>query len=203
MSVNNFAVAGRTQQGLEKLPNLNTNFGSLFNSNASVFTGFSGAPLDTSAIVSNATKATADTATKLGGEATKGFDWFGKNGIIGSTGAALNGIASVWGAYNSFTQGKQQLKEMRRQNDLLEKQYNTEVERYNKREAERDASNSYFQTMANNMYEKYRANYGNTNTGASADNSQASGANAGETTQNPSLNAPQEQEQKLLPTERE
>ena len=145
---------------------------------------------------------------KTANGASSGLDWFGNNGIIGSVGAGLNGIASVWGAYNAFTQGNKQLKEMRRQNDLLEKQYNTEMERYNKREAERDASNSYFSNMANNMYQKYYANYANS--GANADNSQTNGTNSGANTpnlNNTAQNEPNltqnEQEKNLLPTERE
>lgn len=125
-------------------------------------------------------------------QGTKGLDWFGDKGIIGSTGAALNGVASLWGAYNSFTQGNKQLKEMRRQNDLLEQQYQTETERYNKREAERDASNSYFQNMANGIYQRYYSNYGNaganaTNTNANAENTLT---NTNDNAQN-ALNQPQ------------
>lgn len=119
-------------------------------------------------------------------QGTKGLDWFGDNGIIGSTGAALNGVASLWGAYNSFTQGNKQLKEMRRQNDLLEQQYITETERYNKREAERDASNSYFQNMANGIYQRYYSNYGNA--GANATNTNDNAQNALNQPQTPQIN---------------
>lgn len=154
----------------------------------------------------------ADTAKKAGDAATKstqGIDWFGDNGVIGSTGAALNGIANIWGAYNSFTQGKAQLNEMRRQNDLLEQQYRTETERYNKREAERDASNEYFQNMANGIYQRYYANYGNANSAnnasdtAKAENALINGTNDNTNAQNAPQNQLEDERNKnVLPTER-
>lgn len=123
-------------------------------------------------------------------QGTKGLDWWGNNGIIGSTGAALNGVANFWGAYNSFTQGNKQLKEMRRQNDLLEQQYKTETERYNKREAERDASNSYFQNMANGIYQRYYSNYGNAGANIANANAENTLTSANDNAQN-ALNQPQ------------
>ena len=150
----NFAIAGRTQQGVANLANKTSNF------TYPLGASFGIQPLSNASNLGqslNVTKGAGDAVT----QGTKGLDWWGNNGIIGSTGAALNGVANLWGAYNSFMQGNKQLKEMRRQNDLLEQQYKTEIERYNKREAERDASNSYFQNMANGIYQRYYSNYGN------------------------------------------
>ena len=135
-----------------------------------------------------------NTAANGGGEATKGLDWFGNNGVIGSTASLLGSGAQIWNAYNSWKYGKAQVEEMKKQNELLAKQYEEETKRYNKREAERDASNSYFQNMAGNIWEKYYSNYASTNDTAQ---------NA---TQTPTQEVAQTQEQEkkhLSPVERE
>lgn len=101
----------------------------------------------------------ADKAADAGSKAAEGTSWFGNNGIIGGVGTAINGIANLWGAYNSFTQGKQQLDLMKEQNALMREQYETETARYNKREAERDAANADFRNTANSVYQQFAHNY--------------------------------------------
>lgn len=93
------------------------------------------------------------------GEAGGGFSWFGNSGAIGSIGTAFNGLANMWSAYNSFTQGKEQLDLMKKQNKLMEDQYTEETKRYNKREAERDAANADFRNTANSVYQQFAHNY--------------------------------------------
>ena len=101
----------------------------------------------------------ASNAADAGSKAAEGTSWFGNNGIIGGVGTAINGIANLWGAYNSFTQGKKQLDLMKEQNELMRAQYNEETKRYNKREAERDAANADFRNTANSVYQQFAHNY--------------------------------------------
>lgn len=196
-----FATQGRTAQGMLNIPQLNNNLATNFDLLNTLSLGkFS--PSITS-IGSNAGNLgvnqalnTAGDAVKNGGEATKGLNWFGNNGVIGSTASLIGSGVGIWNAYNSYKFGKDQVEQMKRQNTLLENQYNEEVKRYNKREAERDASNSYFQNMAGNIWEKYYSNYGNAN----ANNANANTAN--DTAQN-AAQMSEPQEKKLSPVERE
>lgn len=127
--------------------NITTNFGTnldysnILNSNKSV-------------LFQNA----GDAASKAG-EASSGLDWFGNNGVIGSIGTGINALGNIWNAYNSFTQGKQQLELMKEANQLARDQYNTETQRYNQQKAEYDAATKAQQDTTSAIYSQFASNY--------------------------------------------
>lgn len=96
--------------------------------------------------------------TKLGSQKS-GLDWFGDNGVIGSIGTGINAFANAWNAYNSFTQGKDQLKLMKEANQLARDQYNTETQRYNEQKAEHDAATKAQQDTTGAIYSQFASNY--------------------------------------------
>ena len=91
--------------------------------------------------------------------ASSGLDWFGNNGVIGSIGTGINAIGNIWNAYNSFTQGRDQLNEMKRANDLAENQYKEETRRYNEQKAEHDAATKAQQDTTGAIYSQFASNY--------------------------------------------
>ena len=70
------------------------------------------------------------------------------NGSIGQLGQAFGGVASLFNAFNSFSVNKANLKEARRQNDLMQKQLDIENARFEKREKERDETNEAINASA-------------------------------------------------------
>ena len=103
---------------------------------------------------------TAGNATqKIADNASSGLDWFGDNGVIGSIGTGINAIGNIWNAYNSFTQGKEQLKLMKEANQLARDQYNTETQRYNEQKAEHDAAVKAQQDTTGAIYSQFASNY--------------------------------------------
>jgi hypothetical protein len=96
---------------------------------------------------------------KMGTQTTSGLDWFGDNGVIGSIGTGINAIGNIWNAYNSFTQGKEQLKLMKEANQLAREQFNEEKARYDKREAEHDAATAAQQNTTGAIYSQFASNY--------------------------------------------
>lgn len=96
---------------------------------------------------------------EMGTNASSGIDWFGNNGVIGSIGTGINAIGNIWNAYNSFTQGKQQLELMKEANQLARDQYNTETQRYNEQKAEHDAATKAQQDTTSAIYSQFASNY--------------------------------------------
>lgn len=94
-----------------------------------------------------------------GNASSSGLDWFGDNGVIGSIGTGINAIGNIWNAYNSFTQGKQQLELMKEANQLARDQYNTETQRYNEQKAEHDAATKAQQDTTSAIYSQFASNY--------------------------------------------
>ena len=94
-----------------------------------------------------------------GNASSSGLDWFGDNGVIGSIGTGINAIANAWNAYNSFTQGRDQLNEMKKANQLAREQFEEETRRYNKREAEHDAATKAQQNTTGAIYSQFASNY--------------------------------------------
>lgn len=72
-------------------------------------------------------------------------DFTGNQGIIGSAGSVIGAIGNTWNAYNTWKNGKAQIKAMNRQIDLMDTQLTLENDRYNKRESERLANNALLQ----------------------------------------------------------
>ena len=96
---------------------------------------------------------------EMGTNASSGLDWFGNNGVIGSIGTGINALGNIWNAYNSFTQGKEQLKLMKEANQLARDQYNTETQRYNEQKAEHDAAVKAQQDTTSAIYSQFASNY--------------------------------------------
>lgn len=118
-------------------------------------TATSAAPFKIDFLSSTASNATQ----KIADNASSGLDWFGNNGVIGSIGTGINALANAWNAYSSFTQGKQQLELMEKANDLAEKQYKTETQRYNQQKAEYDAATKAQQDTTSAIYSQFASNY--------------------------------------------
>ena len=96
---------------------------------------------------------------KMGTQTAIGLDWFGNNGVIGSIGTSINALGNIWNAYNSFTQGKEQLQLMKEANQLARDQFEEEKKRYNKREAEHDAATAAQQNTTGAIYSQFASNY--------------------------------------------
>lgn len=118
----------------------------------------------------------ANAATTSATSATSGLGGWGS--MMQGAGSLINAGTGIYSAYWGVKLGKENVKELQRQNDLLEKQYNTEVERYNKREAQQDAADNYIQGMAGDIYSRYYSN-NNDNKSTSNDNANQQSSLAG------------------------
>ena len=123
------------------------------------FNGATGALGDYSKHTQSVLFQNAGDAASKAGEASSGLDWFGNNGVIGSIGTGIGAIGNVWSAYNSFTQGREQLNEMKKANALAREQFEEEKARYNKREAEHDAATKAQQDTTSAIYSQFASNY--------------------------------------------
>lgn len=115
------------------------------------------------------TSATTSAISGLGG-------W---GSMMQGAGSLISAGTGIYSAYWGVQLGKENVKELQRQNDLLEKQYNTEVERYNKREAQQDAADNYIQGMAGDIYSRYYSNNNDNNNSANSDNANQQSSLAG------------------------
>ncbi len=61
---------------------------------------------------------------------------------LGNIGGAVSSIASLFNGINGFMSSRGQLKEMKKQNSLLEQQWRTENKRYNEEKKIRDDANA-------------------------------------------------------------
>lgn len=75
--------------------------------------------------------------------------WSQAGDFMGGLGSIIGSGAQLWGAYNSFTQGKKQLENQQQQLDLMKYQVATENKRYDEQLAERKENQATSAEAAN------------------------------------------------------
>lgn len=68
--------------------------------------------------------------------------------LVGNIGAGVTAVASLFNSVNGFMTSRGQLKEMKKQNNLLRQQWETEKSRYNEEKKIRDEANSEINASA-------------------------------------------------------
>lgn len=114
--------------------------------------------------------------------ATSGLSGLGLGGwgsMMQGAGSLINAGTGIYSAYWGVKLGKANVEEMKKQNELLRDQYNEEVKRYNKREAQQDAADNYIQGMAGDIYSRYYSNNNDNNNSANSDNANQQSSLAG------------------------
>ncbi|KAA6228831.1 hypothetical protein FMM55_00655 [Campylobacter sp. LR196d] len=122
---------------------LGNNLGSLGSTSS-----FSNLTPVTSSLTSTGTTSASSAAGNLGSSAANSTLFGMDTAAVGAAGSALTGAANLYSAFSTHSANKAALKEQRKMNDLLAKQYEIENQRYNELNEERKKANATISAAA-------------------------------------------------------